>query len=81
MLVFTFHPRWKEELVCTAPGGSFVLTLDMGILTAHLPTEAIWVGKAPDWAKSLWPVLHEELTEWCLTSGADIFLDGSAPVY
>ena len=79
--MFTFHPRWKEELVCTGPGGSFVLTLDMGILTAHLPTEASWPSKSPDWAKNLWSDLHADLTQWCVASGAELFLDGSAPVY
>lgn len=36
MSVFEFKARWKEELVCTGPHGSFVLELAMGRLTAYL---------------------------------------------
>lgn len=76
--MFTFQSRWKEELVCTAPEGSFVLTLTMGVLTAHLPTEEAWADKAPEWAKGLWPDLREELSAWCRTAGADLLIDADA---
>jgi hypothetical protein len=62
---FTFQPRWKEELVCTGPGGSFVLELPMGVLSAYLPSEVAWRSKAPAWARELWPVLKVELEAWC----------------
>lgn len=76
--MFTFQSRWKEELVCTAPGGSFVLTLTMGVLMAHLPTEAAWAEKAPEWAKDLWSVLHEDLHAWCQSHKAELLIDASA---
>src|SRR4030095_3513633 len=37
MSTCTFRARWKEELVCTGPGGTFVLELPMGRLSAFLP--------------------------------------------
>jgi hypothetical protein len=33
--LFQFKPRWKEELVVTANGKSFVLELPMGRLSAY----------------------------------------------
>jgi len=59
--MFEFQPRWKEELVCTGPGGTFVLELPMGVLSAYLPTEAVWQEKAPVWSRALWSELHDEL--------------------
>jgi hypothetical protein len=81
MSTFLFQPRWKEELVCTGPGGSFVLELPMGILSVYLPTEDAWRGRAPDWAKDLWPVLHDELQAWCQKNKANFIVDGSARIY
>jgi hypothetical protein len=51
--MFQFKPRWKEELVVSGPGGSFVLELPMGVLSAYLPTEETWRSKAPAWAADL----------------------------
>ena len=48
MTTFTFQARWKEELVCTGPGGSFILELPMGVLSAYLPTEESWKEKTPN---------------------------------
>lgn len=81
MAVFTFKPRWKEELICTGPGGSFILELSMGILSAYLPTETGWSAKSPPWARELWPVLKLELEEWCSRNGARFFIDESAAVW
>lgn len=81
MSTFNFQPKWKEELVCTGPGGSFVLELPMGILTAYLPTEEAWRDKAPAWAKGLWPVLHDELQEWCRRNKANFIVDANAGIY
>ena len=81
MSTFTFQPRWKEELVCTGPGGSFVLDLPMGILTACLPTEAAWKRKAPEWARDLWPQLKTELQDWCRANNAKFVIDENAAVY
>lgn len=81
METFEFQPRWKEELVCTAAGGSFILELPMGVLTALLPTELEWKEKAPEWAGDLWPVLKLELEAWCKENKAQFFIDQSAGVY
>ena len=81
MSTFKFQPRWKEELVVSGPGGSFILELPMGVLSACLPTENIWVGKAPVWAKGLWPVIKEELEVWCKENNAKFIIDKSAKVY
>lgn len=72
--LFSFQPQWKEELVVRAEAGSFVLGLAMGIPTAYLPTEAEWERQAPDWARSLWPQLREELEEWCRGNGTHFFV-------
>jgi len=78
---FQFQPRWKEELVVTGSGGSFVLELPMGILSAYLPTEPEWVRHAPVWAKSLWPELKRELEDWCRANNARFYVDTTASVY
>lgn len=79
--MFEFKPRWKEELVCTGPGGTFVLELPMGVLSAYLPTEAVWREKAPVWARALWPALHDELAAWCEANDARFVVDPTAHVY
>lgn len=81
MGIFTFQPRWKEELVCTGPGGTFVLELPMGTLSAYLPTEATWTRTAPAWARDLWPTLHAELTTWSVANNAQLIIDDTAGVY
>ena len=81
MYTFRFMPRWKEELVCSGPGGSFILELAMGVLTAYLPTEEVWKQKSPDWARDLWPVLRTELEGWCKENNAGFVIDPSAPIY
>ena len=62
---FTFQTRWKEELVCTGPGGAFILDFTMGVEAAWLPTEEVWKQEAPEWAKALWSTLRTELEQWC----------------
>lgn len=47
MSSFKFRPRWKEEWVCTGPGGTFVLELPVSVLAAYLPIEEVWMEKAP----------------------------------
>ena len=81
MSMFTFGPRWREELVCTGPGGTFILELPMGVLSAYLPTEEAWQRKAPEWARKLWPVLKTELEEWCRVNHAKFVIDETALVY
>jgi len=79
--LFDFQPRWKEELVVSGAGGSFVLELPMGVLSAYLPTESEWSHRGPEWARSLWSVLRQELEEWCDKNNAQLFVDPSAEVY
>ena len=63
------------------PGGSFALDLWMGKLTAELASEAAWRARGPEWARDLWPVLHEELAEWCKKNGAGLEVAETASVY
>ncbi|MDR7033239.1 MULTISPECIES: hypothetical protein [unclassified Mesorhizobium] len=79
--LFRFQPRWKEELVVSGSGGSFVLELPMGVLSAHLPTETEWERRAPEWARSLWPSLKQELENWCGENNAQFHIDPSADVH
>ncbi len=81
MSTFKFQPRWKEELVVTGPGGSFILELPMGVLSAYLPTESAWKKKAPNWAKELYPELKQELESWCKESKAEFVVDETAGIY
>ena len=81
MPTFSFLPRWKEELVVTGPGGSFILELPMGRLTAYLPTEDAFRSKAPEWARGLWPQLRDELQEWCKFNNAGFVIDATAAVW
>ena len=76
-----FLPRWKEELVVTAPGGKFILDLPMGIFSACLPTQAAWRRKAPPWAQDLWPQLRAELEVWCRQNNAKFIIDERAGVH
>lgn len=79
--LFRFLPRWKEELVVTGDGGSFILELPMGVLSAYLPTQEAWQQRSPEWAKSLWPELKAELEDWCRQNNAKFYIDASADVY
>jgi hypothetical protein len=79
--VFRFQTRRKEELVVSGVGGSFVLELPIGVLSAYLPTEAEWERRAPEWARSLWPTLRRELEDWCIEHDAQFHIDPSAHVY
>ena len=81
MNTFKFQARWKEELVVTGPGGSFILELPMGVLSAYLPTESAWNKKAPPWAKDLYPELKKELEIWCRENKAEFVIDETAGVY
>ena len=65
----------------TGSGGTFVLELPMGVLSAYLPTEDEWRRRGPGWAISLWPHLKAELEAWCHENNARIYIDASADVY
>jgi hypothetical protein len=79
--LFHFQTRWKEELVVSGSGGSFVLELPIGVLSAYLPTEAEWKRRAPEWARSHWSELKNELGDWCREHNAHFHIDPSAHVY
>ncbi|AVO28551.1 hypothetical protein C6Y55_00670 [Stenotrophomonas maltophilia] len=81
MSVFEFKARWKEELVCTGPHGSFVLELAMGRLTAYLSSEEAFRSSAPPCAADLWPQLRDELELWCETHQTALVVDPTARVY
>ena len=81
MSTFKFKARWKEQLICTGPGGSFILDLPMGIFSARLPTESVYQQKAPTWARDLWSVLKIELEAWCIENDAKFVIDKTADVY
>jgi hypothetical protein len=78
---FHFQGRWKEELVVTGSGGSFILELPMGILSAYLPTESEWQRRGPEWARSQWSDLKQELEAWCREYNVQFVVDPSASVY
>ncbi len=78
---FRFQPRWKEELVVTGSGGTFVLELAMGVYSAYLPTQKAWNKKAPEWARHLWPILKSELGDWCVKNKAEFHIDENAGVF
>ena len=76
-LKFHFQPRWKEELVCTCDLGSLVLDLTMGVATVYLPNQHVWASIAPDWAKSHWQTLHDQLQTWCSSQNIPLHLSDS----
>ncbi len=78
MSTFTFEPRWKEELVCTGPGGRFILEFTMGRLGAYLPPETLWRQTGPAWAHELWPQLKTDLEAWCHANSARFYIDETA---
>ncbi|NTF08758.1 hypothetical protein G6L37_21530 [Agrobacterium rubi] len=78
---FHFQTRWKEELVVSGNGGSFVLEMPIGVLSVYLPTETEWERRAPDWAKRLWPILRLELEDWCQENHAKFYIDHTAGIY
>jgi hypothetical protein len=79
--IFRFMPRWKEEMVVTGPGGTFVLAFWMGIPTVSLPPEPEWRAMAPVWARPLWTRLYEELAGWCGQNNATLEVQAGATVY
>lgn len=78
---FLFAPRWKEEIVVTTNGGSFVLPFWMGSPTVELPTKERWPTVAPDFARDHWDALHKALEQWCRGSGAALEISGHSPVW
>ena len=78
---FTFQPRWKEEMVVTHVGASFVLEFSMGVPTIYLPTEDAWRAKSPPWATHLWTALRGELEHWCQANKVALEIDPTAGVF
>ena len=61
---FTFRPRWKEELVCTSDGGSFIIDMPWGIVTVYAPTRAAWEEQAQPWDINHYDTFIDELERW-----------------
>jgi len=76
-----FQPRWKEELVCTSPMGSFVLEMPMGVVSVYFPTEPVWGKRAPKWAAPYWAEILSQLRAWCGSNGIALHVDDDAEVY
>ena len=81
MSILEFRAKWNEELACTGPGGSLVLELTMGVLTAYLPSEDAFRSKAPFRAANLWPQLRDELAQWCFANKAEFVVDPTSRAY
>ncbi len=73
-----FHPRWKEELVCTMDGKSFTIEITMGALKAYLPTESKWKASAPEWAKDQWARVQADLSAWCAQEKIPLIIEDEA---
>ena len=78
---FSFKSRWKEELVCSCPDGSFILELTMGVPTVYLPSEEVWPTIAPAWAKDEWQTLHKDLKLWCAQNSTPLEISSDAHVF
>jgi len=73
-----FEAKWKETLVCTMDGKRFSIELTMGVLKVYLPTQSRWEAVAPDWARSQWERVREDLAVWCLRERIPLVVDESA---
>ena len=72
---YIFEPKWKEELICKCSEGSFILDYAMGVPTVYFPAESRWEKVSPEWAKTHWNSLHEQLQEWCKNNNTVLALD------
>jgi len=79
--IFSFHPRWKEELVCSCSLGAFVLEMPMGVTSVYMPTEERWPTVAPEWARPHWKTLHSQLEAWCSAQRIPLYLDNTTQPY
>lgn len=73
-----FRPKWKEELVCTMDGRSFVVELTMGILTVYFPTHSKWESSAPEWARPHWERVRADLAVWCQQQKMPLVIENDA---
>jgi hypothetical protein len=74
----TFQPKWKEELVCTMDGTSFVIELTMGVATVYLPSQHKWEASVPDWARDQWERVKADLSDWCQQQDIPLVIDDQA---
>jgi hypothetical protein len=81
ILPIRFQPRWKEELVCSSPLGSFILEMPMGVVTVYFPTEAVWPARAPGWAAPHWRGIFSQLQSWCDANQIPLRVEATAQVY
>ncbi len=74
-----FSPRWKEELVGTVGGKSFVIEFSMGsAYHAYLPERERWEAVAPEWAKGMWEQVRDDLTAWCAGQNIKMTIGGNS---
>jgi hypothetical protein len=73
-----FHPRWKEELVCTMDGHTFIVEITMGVLKVYFPAPSRWEAAAPDWAKGQWERVHADLNAWCSQERIPLIIEEQA---
>ena len=74
-----FSPRWKEELVCSLGGKSFVIEFSMGSANhAYLPERERWEAAAPEWAKPLWEEVRQDLANWCKGQNIPLTIDSNS---
>lgn len=81
MATFRFEAQWKETLACRGPGGSFALELTMGAPGVYLPPKEEWELRGPSWAHAMWPVLKQDLEQWCAKNELPLYIEGGAQVW
>ena len=63
--MYSFKPRWKEELVCETPHADFVIEITMGELHVYFPTQERWLSLVPECLHSEYNQIIQELENWC----------------
>jgi len=80
-MTVSFAARWKEELVCTLPGGALVVEMTMGTWHVYFPTLEKWNTDAPAWARDQYETIVHEPRSWCAREGIALTVDDGAWVY
>ena len=67
---------WKETVHVSGPGGCFQIDHTYGETPmVYLPSEQDWLRIAPPWALDQWPLLRDELDQWCKKEGILLVID------
>ena len=75
---FKFCLKWKEELLCECPLGSFILEAVGTTINVYLPPEKSWGLIAPNWAIPFYAELEIQLVEWCSKNNATLHIENNA---